>query len=126
MIPSADAEPDRYKGRPLVLVLENYVLDCLGALSPESQEKVADVVQKGFGGDRDWKRTIRHQLGIPDTLDQSLRQMWAQNQQIARENDFDLHPVQFAKMVVDKNFAHQLGEPPPWSEPEPESQPESG
>jgi hypothetical protein len=113
MIPSPEAEPDRYKGRPLVLVLENYVLDCLGALAPESQEKVADVVQQAFGGDRDWKQTIRRQLGIPDTLDDSLRQMWSQNQEIARANAYDLHPVQFARMVVDKNFAQQLGEPPP-------------
>jgi hypothetical protein len=118
MIPTANAEPERYKGRPLVLVLENYVLDCIGELSPENRERVADVVQKAFGGDHDWKQTIRRQLRIADALDESLRQMWAQNQQIARENQFDLLPVQFAKMVVDKNFAHQIGAPPEAGPPE--------
>jgi hypothetical protein len=111
MIPSADAEPERYHGRPLVLVLESYVLDCIGELSTARREQVADSVQEAFGGDRDWKRTIRRQLRIADSLDDSLRQMWARNQEIARENAYDLHPVQFAKMVVDKNFAHQIGEP---------------
>ena len=111
MIPSADAEPDRYKGRPLVLVLENYVLDCIGELAPDAHDRTADAVQGVFGGDRDWKQTIRRQLRIADTLDESLRRMWAENQEIARQQSFDLRPVQFAKMVVDKNFAHQLGEP---------------
>src|SRR5262249_14410700 len=111
MIPSADAEPERYQGRPLVLVLENYVLDCIGELAPERAEKVAAVVQQVFGGDGDWKQTIRTQLRIADSLDHSLREMWVRNQEIARENAYDLHPVQFAKMVVDKNFASQIGEP---------------
>jgi hypothetical protein len=112
MIPSADAEPERYQGRPLVLVLESYVLDCIGALTPDRSEQVGDVVRQAFGGDDDWKQTIRRQLRIADTLDESLRAMWARNQEIARENAYDLHPIQFAKMVVDKNFAPQLGEPP--------------
>ena len=60
---------------------------------------------------RDWKQTIRRQLRIADTLDESLRRIWAENQEIARRESFDLHHVHFAKMVVDKNFAHQLGEP---------------
>jgi hypothetical protein len=113
MIPSADAEPERYHRRPLVLVLENYVLDCIGELPPERAETVAGLVQGVFGGDRDWKRTIRQQLRIPDSLDESLRTMWTRNQEIARENTYDLHPIQFAKMVVDKNFATLIDEAPP-------------
>jgi hypothetical protein len=112
MIPSADPEPERYHRRPLVLVLESYVLDCIGELPADRSETVAELVQSVFGGDRDWKRTIRQQLRIPDTLDDSLRDMWARNQEIARENTYDLHPVQFAKMVVDKNFATLIGEAP--------------
>jgi hypothetical protein len=33
MLPSAEAEPERYKGRPLLVILENYILDCIGAIS---------------------------------------------------------------------------------------------
>jgi hypothetical protein len=112
MIPSPDAEPERYQGRPLLLVLENYVLDCIGELALEDQGRIAEVVRTTFGGTLDWKRTIRQQLRIPDSLDDSLRRMWARNQEIARDNAYDLHPVQFAKMVVDQNFARRLGEPP--------------
>ena len=34
-LPTAEAEMDRYEQRPLLLVLENYILDCIGELEPE-------------------------------------------------------------------------------------------
>jgi hypothetical protein len=52
MTATADADPERYKGRPLLIILENYILD-----------------------------SANHTM---------------------------LHPVQFAKMVADQNFAHLI------------------
>jgi hypothetical protein len=113
MIPSADAEPERYKGRPLLIILENYVLDCIGALEPERQQQVRAIVQRTFGGEADWKRTVRGVLDLGESLDEQLRGMWQQNQEIARANGTMLHPVQFAKMVADQNFAHLIGSASP-------------
>jgi len=36
-LPSPRAEPDRYKGRPLLIILENYVLSCIGHLTAEEE-----------------------------------------------------------------------------------------
>ena len=111
MLPSPEAEPDRYRGRPLLIILEHYVLDCVGALAPEQQQSVAQVVRQVFGGGEDWKATVRATLKLKDSLDAEIRTMWDRNQQAAAQQNVTLHPVQFAKIVVDQNFAHLITTP---------------
>jgi hypothetical protein len=105
-LPSAEAEPSRYKGRPLLILLENYVLACIGELPPDSN--VAAVVQKAFGGGDDWMQTLREKLDLNSAIDEAIREMWTKNQAIAKEHKEQLHPVQFAKLVADRNFAHLI------------------
>jgi hypothetical protein len=104
-LPSAQAEPDRYKGRPLLLVMENYVLDCIGELGQDKQEGIRKIVQKVWSGSSDWKQTVREQLHLQPAVDENIRQMWDNNKRIAKDNSTTLDPIQFAKMVVDKNFS---------------------
>ena len=111
MLPSHEVEPERYRGRPLLMVLENYVLAAIGELSAEQNAGLAQIVQRVFGGGDDWMRTVREQLRLGDSLDESLRRLWARNQATARQSDITLHPVQFAKMVADQNFAELIGPP---------------
>jgi hypothetical protein len=105
------ADPARYQGRPLVIVLENYILDCIGKLPPESSVELARLMQQGLGGGADWKQTIRDMLQLDAKLDQELRDLWTRNEALAREQGQELHPVQFARMVVDENFAAVVGLP---------------
>jgi hypothetical protein len=105
----AGSSHDRYAGKPLLILLENYVLDCIGALSADKQASVQNAVQRVYGGGADWKATLRTTLQLGDSLDDSLRQMWTSNQQIAQKTGQTLSPEQFAVMVVDQNFAHLLG-----------------
>jgi hypothetical protein len=111
MLPSPQKEPERYRGRPLLIILENYVLACIGALEPAADERLTTVVKSVFGSDSDWKQTARHQLQFSDSIDQTLRELWERNQAIAKEQNVDLHAVQFAKMVVDQNFAELIDRP---------------
>lgn len=108
-LPSVEAEPERYVGRPLLIVLENYVLDCIGALSPDRQALARSVVQRVWGGGDDWKATVRRQLHLESGMDEALRGMWSRNQELAKQHNQQLHPIQFAKMVIDQNFAHLIG-----------------
>jgi hypothetical protein len=96
-------------GRPLLIVLENYVLDCIGELQQEKQVLARSVVQLVWNGGDDWKATVREQLHLEATMDQALRDMWSRNQELAKQQNQLLHPVQFAKMVVDQNFASLIG-----------------
>ena len=108
-LPPVDAEPERYAGRPLLIVLENYVLDSIGELAPDKQALARSVVQRVWGGGEDWKATVRGQLQLESSMDEALRGMWSRNQELAKQHNHQLHPTQFAKMVVDQNFAHLIG-----------------
>ena len=106
---SAEAEPERYSGRPLLIVLENYVLDCIGELGPDKQALARSVVQRVWGGGDDWKATVREQLKLLPSTDEALHGMWSRDQELAQQHNQPLHGIQFARMVVDENFAHLIG-----------------
>lgn len=99
---------DRYNGRPLLILLENYVLSAIGNLTPDKEQLAASATQRVFGGDADWRSTLRGTLHLGDSLDESLRQMWATNQQRAQQAGVTLAPEEFARMVADQNFAHLI------------------
>jgi len=69
-----DALRSRYEGRPLLLILDNYIVDCLGMLAPDKRDGMGAMVQKTFGGGEDWRKTIRERLKIHDSLDERIRQ----------------------------------------------------
>jgi hypothetical protein len=99
-----EREADRYKGRPLLILIENYVLHAIGCLPPEKIERMAAAVQRQWGGGPDWCATVREVLDIKDTLDDNLRAMWERNQVTARESGETLTPDTFARMIADVNF----------------------
>ncbi|MBL9189435.1 MAG: hypothetical protein JNK23_18275 [Opitutaceae bacterium] len=103
---------DRYNGRPLLILLENYVLSAIGSLAPDKEQLAASATQRVFGGVGDWRSTLRGTLHLGDSLDESLRQMWATNQKRAQQAGVTLAPEEFARMVADQNFAHLI-EPTP-------------
>jgi hypothetical protein len=97
---------ERYKGKPLLILLENYILECVGHFPMERETLMISVVQKAFGGGPDWKLTLRSTLQLGNSLDEELRQMWASNQEKARRSGLTLEPEEFARMLADRNFAH--------------------
>lgn len=107
-LPSAEFEPERYQGRPLLILLENYVLDSIGALTPERSGEVGKVVQQTFGGGPDWRETLRRRFWLDDSLDDSIRTLWERNQEVAHVRGEAIRPIQFAKMMVDTNFAYLI------------------
>jgi hypothetical protein len=103
--PSSPIGSDRYKGKPLLILLENYVLDCIDCLPKEKLPIITSMVQQVYGGGDDWKATLRSTLRLEDALDDNLRRLWDQNQHIAMQNNQSLAPEEFARMIVDKNFS---------------------
>jgi len=104
-LPTAAPEPERYAGRPLLIVLEHYVLAVIGALPPDKKIAIRSVVQRVFGGGDDWQATVRQRLGMSEELDAEIRQLWTRNRKVAEDGGVALHPMQFAKMFADENFA---------------------
>ena len=108
--PSTDPlKSDRYKGKPLLILLENYVLDAIGELPKEKQDSIKTVVQRVYGGGDNWKATLRSTLVLEDTVDEEFKRLWVRNQEIARQAGQVLSPAEFARMIVDKNFSDWEG-----------------
>lgn len=95
---------ERYNGKPLLILLDNYVLDCIGHFDKSKEVTMISVVKSQFGGDEDWKKTIRKELQLPDNLDADIKRIWLKNQEIALENNTVLQPSEFTIMFVDQNF----------------------
>ena len=103
--PAPGLNSARYKGRPLLILIESYLLDCIGELPPDKQDSIRKIVQGVYGGDYDWKQTLRTVLGLEDSIDDEIRQLWARNQEIATEGGTVLAAEEFARVIADKNFA---------------------
>lgn len=102
------ASNPRYDGKPLVRLLELYVLRAINELPPterESLEKMAPKLRTIFGGNGEWHETIASAVHMPADMPVTIREMWTKNLEIARTSGVVLHPQAFAEMFVDQNFA---------------------
>ncbi|MGV3659698.1 MAG: hypothetical protein ACO1TE_05930 [Prosthecobacter sp.] len=104
----ATALEGRYAGRPLLILLENYVLSTIGCLAAEKEQLNASITKRIFGGGDDWRATLRGTLRLEASIDDDLRQMWGAYQQNARTAGRTPVPEDFARRVADENFAHLI------------------
>ena len=98
----------RYDGKPLLKLLEFYVLKAIGELSPNDEDRLnamAPRLQGIFGGGGRWHDAIESAVRMETETPSEIRSMWARNLEIARANGVQLIPQQFAEIFVDANFA---------------------
>lgn len=101
------ANPERYAGKPMLRLLELYVLWSLDHLSDDEASRLQAMAPKltgTFGGDGTWQDAITTTMELPENMPELIREMWAKNQQIAVTNGVELSPQQFAEMFVDSNL----------------------
>ena len=105
---------ERYADRPLLILLENYVLACIGALSAETIAGVADVTRRGFGAppDADWMEVLRTQFGFGPGICDSIRDRWRRGVARLEQTGEIADPVVFARAIVDANFTPYIDKSP--------------
>jgi hypothetical protein len=97
----------RYDGKPLLRLLDVYVLWAIGKLPPDQENglnRMAPKLQARFGGGGQWHEAVERAVGMEAEAAQDIRDMWARNQEVARAHGLTLTPEEFAMMVVDDNF----------------------
>ncbi|HKQ11641.1 MAG TPA: hypothetical protein VJS85_10650 [Rhizomicrobium sp.] len=99
---------DRYQGKPLLRLLELYILkalDELPAMEQETLTRLAPKLQAIYGGNGQWHEAIEAAVRMPADMPQSIRGMWEKNLEIARANNVPaLSAQKFAEMFVDENL----------------------
>ena len=98
----------RYDGKPLLRLLELYVLmaiDELPQADRQTLERMAPKLRAMYGGDGEWHEAVAAALRMPADMPAAIRDMWTRNLEIARANGVTLPPQMFAQMFVDENLA---------------------
>ena len=98
----------RYEGKPILRLLECYVLKSIGCLPPETEAqlaKLAPSLEKTFGSRGSWYEMIAKRMDLSSDLPVHLRGLWVQNLSATGEQT-RLSPEHFAQHIVDSNFAH--------------------
>src|SRR4051794_7669239 len=94
----------RYEGRPLLRLLELYVLAAIGQLSQADEERLVAMTPKlreVYKTEGNWQEVIAHAMHLRPNISERIREVWTKNMEIARQNNATLVPQQFAEMFVD-------------------------
>ena len=98
----------RYDGKPLLRLLELYILKALDELPAVEQEtltRLAPKLQAIYGGNGTWHGALEAAVHMPADMPQQIRDMWTKNIEIAQANNVPpLSAQKFAEMFVDENL----------------------
>lgn len=100
-------DPERYVGKPMLRLLELYVLWSVDHLAEDEASRLQAMAPKlagTFGGDGTWQNAIATTMELPEKMPELIREMWTKNQRIAAVNGVELPAQQFAEMFVDTNL----------------------
>ena len=102
------SDNSRYDGKPLLRLLELYILNALDELPASEQEslnRLAPKLQAVYGGNGTWHGALEAAVHMPADMPQQIRDMWNKNLEIARANNVSaLSAQKFAEMFVDENL----------------------
>jgi hypothetical protein len=97
---------ERYAGRPLLRLLDDYVLDIVGALPPETHRVLLEVARLGFPntpGDT-WQEILENRLELEPDLKPKIHSMWLAYQKFMAGQGGRVDPSEFAVSFSDENF----------------------
>lgn len=93
--------PKRYRDEPLLMIIEQYVLDTIGELPPQMQQPMSQTVERMFGKKGDWRATVREELGWSPEIDARIRDGWALYQHGAADAGAEVDSLQYAQQFAD-------------------------
>jgi hypothetical protein len=106
-----DLIPHRYEHNPMLVLVENYILDSIGRLEPEKSARLAEMVPRILSqagapktGAAPWRAILERHLDLPPDTPATLRTLWQQRQTEADLKQEDLTPEEFARDQADQLF----------------------
>jgi len=101
------ATSNRYAGRPMLRLLECYVLWAIGELGEKEEARLGQMESKlrqVFNQQGDWREIVSRTMEMPANIPDLIRAKWTENVEIAKRHSTELDPQQFAEMFVDANL----------------------
>lgn len=104
---------DRYKAQPFLLLMDCYVLDAIGQLSPQQRaglEKLEPKLQETFGVAGRWREVVEAQMGFMPTVALQIEMAWAAYQEHESSAGRNSSAGDFVRGFVAQNFPALLEE----------------
>jgi hypothetical protein len=98
---------DRYDGKPLLRLLELYVLDVLGELSEDQIDNLRQIepkLRETYGVNGSWVEIIGSVMAFPPSLPGDIRDVWRNGLIEATRQSINVDPEEFARHFADMNF----------------------
>ena len=106
-MPQTFTPQDRYEGRPLLRLLDCYILDAIEQL-PASQvatlEKLEPTFQKAFGSTGGWREIVEEQVGFLPSVKLQIELLWASYQEAQQRLGAKVVPAEFVREFVAQNI----------------------
>jgi hypothetical protein len=99
---------DRYAGKPLLKLVDSFVLKTIGHLDPSQEavlQQMTPKLQETFKRAGTWEEIVMAELRFEPEVRAAIQDLWEKNQVIARQNGVSLTPIAFTEMFVAKNVA---------------------
>ena len=100
-------EGTRYEGKPLLRLLELYVLWSIDQLPrewAEVLERMTPQLHRTWNCNGSWQECIALVMNFPPEMPDLIGQRWSHNRDLAGQGGHVLDPNDFAAMFVDANF----------------------
>lgn len=100
-------EQRRYAGKPFLGLLDGYVLKTIGHLDPKKDaglKALEGKFQEIFKSQSDWCGIVKEQLGLADSLDQEIQELWERYSSHVKNTGAEPDPVAFTHQFVAQNF----------------------
>jgi hypothetical protein len=107
MSPDQPAIPDRYKDRPLLRLLDCYILDVIGELPQQQKdvlEKLEPRLREVFGSAGQWREIVEEQMGFLPSVPLGIETVWASFQENEQRLGRKPSPSEFVREFVTQNF----------------------
>ena len=100
----------RYAGKPMLRLLDSYVLDAIGHLPAEVDAKMTEMEPKfreAFGATGSWRAMVESQMRFPEGMQDAIRELWAKGRvKFLAAQGHEPDPAEFTMTFVDTNFPH--------------------
>lgn len=100
----------RYAGKPLLRLVDSYVLDAIGHLPPEVDAKMTEMeprYREMFSDTGTWREMVAKQMKFPKGLQGAIREIWDKGRvRFIAEQGHEPDPGQFTQSFVDSKFPH--------------------
>lgn len=98
---------NRYSGKPLLRLIECYVLDVVGQLDNQQRatlEAMEPKLQSLYKSGGTWRQIVAEQMNFDESLNDQIRGFWKMYSSDALARGMPVDANQFAMLFVNQNF----------------------